>query len=113
MLPEEIKQRNNGQTEEILTASRVPVSGIGGDQQAAPLGKCIKPGMVKNTYITGWFYADITGTNWCLEQKQLLLFCQLLYGKLMDAKCNLCVGRWRFYWRGARQWPLWDGLGNN
>ncbi len=45
-----------GLTENILTATSVPVSGIAGDQQSALFGQmCTKPGMVKNTYGTGCF----------------------------------------------------------
>ena len=60
MLPE-VKSSSEvyGETEEILTATRIPVCGIAGDQQAALFGQmCIKPGMVKNTYGTGCFMLD-------------------------------------------------------
>jgi len=46
-----------GQTDpEAFFRARVPVSGIGGDQQAALFGQaCFSPGMTKNTYGTGSF----------------------------------------------------------
>ncbi len=74
MLPE-VKSSSEiyGETEEILTASRVPVSGIAGDQQAALFGQmCIKPGMVKNTYGTGCFMLMNTGNKPVLSKSNLL-----------------------------------------
>jgi len=51
-----------GHTTSTLFASRVPVSGIAGDQQAALFGQmCIEEGMVKNTYGTGCFILMNTG----------------------------------------------------
>ncbi len=51
----------------------IPISGIGGDQQAALFGQaCHKPGMVKNTYGTGCFMLMNTGTE-PVESKQKLL----------------------------------------
>jgi len=53
-----------GHTENILTATAVPVSGIAGDQQSALFGQmCTQPGMVKNTYGTGCFMLMNTGTK--------------------------------------------------
>ena len=74
MLPE-VKSSSEvyGETEEILTACRVPVSGIAGDQQAALFGQmCIKPGMVKNTYGTGCFMLMNTGNKPVLSKSNLL-----------------------------------------
>lgn len=45
-----------GHTKTTLFASKVPIAGIAGDQQAALFGQmCIESGMVKNTYGTGCF----------------------------------------------------------
>jgi glycerol kinase len=45
-----------GYTQNILTAQKIPIAGIAGDQQAALFGQmCVHPGMVKNTYGTGCF----------------------------------------------------------
>jgi glycerol kinase len=45
-----------GHTKTTIFASKIPISGIAGDQQAALFGQmCTKPGMVKNTYGTGCF----------------------------------------------------------
>ena len=42
--------------------TRIPISGIAGDQQAALYGQlCVKPGMAKNTYGTGCFLLMNTG----------------------------------------------------
>ncbi|HRO71974.1 MAG TPA: glycerol kinase GlpK, partial [Chitinophagaceae bacterium] len=62
-----------GYTENILTATPVPVSGIAGDQQSALFGQmCTQPGMVKNTYGTGCFMLMNTGTK-PVESKNNLL----------------------------------------
>ncbi len=51
-----------GHTETTIFASKVPIAGIAGDQQAALFGQmCIEPGMVKNTYGTGCFILMNTG----------------------------------------------------
>ncbi|MCH8495596.1 MAG: glycerol kinase GlpK [Balneolales bacterium] len=57
MLPE-VKQSSEiyGNTKTTIFASKIPIAGIAGDQQAALFGQmCTKPGMVKNTYGTGCF----------------------------------------------------------
>ena len=62
-----------GETEEILTAKRIPVCGIAGDQQSALFGQmCIHPGMVKNTYGTGCFMLMNTGDKPVLSKNNLL-----------------------------------------
>ena len=62
-----------GETEEIFTATRIPVCGIAGDQQSALFGQmCINPGMVKNTYGTGCFMLMNTGDKPVLSKNNLL-----------------------------------------
>ena len=62
-----------GHTENILTATQVPVSGIAGDQQSALFGQmCTQPGMVKNTYGTGCFMLMNTGTKPVTSKNNLL-----------------------------------------
>ena len=62
-----------GYTEQILTAARLPVCGIAGDQQAALFGQmCVNPGMVKNTYGTGCFMLMNTGNQPVLSGNNLL-----------------------------------------
>ncbi|MGA7983151.1 MAG: glycerol kinase GlpK [Chromatiaceae bacterium] len=51
----------------------IPVSGIGGDQQAALFGQCCyTPGMAKNTYGTGSFVLMNTGTEPVFSKERLL-----------------------------------------
>ncbi|MBX3252776.1 MAG: glycerol kinase GlpK [Chitinophagaceae bacterium] len=53
-----------GETENILTAHKIPIAGIAGDQQSALFGQmCTQQGMVKNTYGTGCFMLMNTGEN--------------------------------------------------
>jgi glycerol kinase len=62
-----------GMTQNLLTASSVPVSGIAGDQQSALFGQmCTQPGMVKNTYGTGCFMLMNTGTKPVASKNNLL-----------------------------------------
>jgi glycerol kinase len=62
-----------GMTQNLLTASSVPVSGIAGDQQSALFGQmCTQPGMVKNTYGTGCFMLMNTGTKPVTSKNNLL-----------------------------------------
>lgn len=51
----------------------IPIAGIAGDQHAALFGqRCVKPGMVKNTYGTGCFMLMHTGGERIASQNQLL-----------------------------------------
>ena len=51
----------------------IPISGIGGDQQAALFGQCCyAPGMAKNTYGTGSFVLMHTGTEPVFSEHRLL-----------------------------------------
>jgi len=53
-----------GETGTTLFASKVPIAGIAGDQQAALFGQaCFEPGMIKNTYGTGCFIVANTGSK--------------------------------------------------
>lgn len=62
-----------GYTENILSATPVPVSGIAGDQQSALFGQmCTQPGMVKNTYGTGCFMLMNTGNKPVASKNNLL-----------------------------------------
>ncbi len=63
MLPE-VKQSSEvyGETATTLFATKIPIAGIAGDQQAALFGQmCVEPGMAKNTYGTGCFLLMNTG----------------------------------------------------
>ncbi len=62
-----------GHTQNVLTATNIPIAGIAGDQQAALFGQmCIHPGMVKNTYGTGCFMLMNTGSKAVISQNKLL-----------------------------------------
>ena len=62
-----------GHTMTTIFASKVPVSGIAGDQQAALFGQmCIEPGMVKNTYGTGCFILMNTGEKTVVSKNNLI-----------------------------------------
>lgn len=62
-----------GETQNILTAHRVPIAGIAGDQQSALFGQmCTQPGMVKNTYGTGCFMLMNTGEKAVPSKNNLL-----------------------------------------
>lgn len=62
-----------GYTDQIITATNIPICGIAGDQQAALFGQmCIQPGMVKNTYGTGCFMLMNTGNQPILSKHNLL-----------------------------------------
>ncbi|HRQ52340.1 MAG TPA: glycerol kinase GlpK, partial [Agriterribacter sp.] len=62
-----------GETQNILTAHKIPIAGIAGDQQSALFGQmCAQPGMVKNTYGTGCFMLMNTGEKAVPSQNNLL-----------------------------------------
>lgn len=62
-----------GNTQNILSAKNIPITGIAGDQQAALFGQmCTQPGMVKNTYGTGCFMLMNTGEQLVSSTHNLL-----------------------------------------
>lgn len=62
-----------GYTKTTLFASKIPIAGIAGDQQAALFGQmCTKPGMVKNTYGTGCFMLMNIGDKPLVSKNKLL-----------------------------------------
>ncbi|MCC8062315.1 MAG: glycerol kinase GlpK [Rikenellaceae bacterium] len=74
MLPE---VRNSSEvycdTASTLFSTKIPISGIAGDQQAALLGQlCTEPGMVKTTYGTGCFMMTNTGDKAVVSKNNLL-----------------------------------------
>ncbi len=74
MLPE-VKQSSEvyGHTKGTIFASKIPIAGIAGDQQAALFGQmCTKPGMVKNTYGTGCFMLMNIGEKPLISKNNLL-----------------------------------------
>ncbi|WP_291401147.1 glycerol kinase GlpK [Daejeonella sp.] len=74
MLPE-VKSSSEvfGHTAGNILATKIPIAGIAGDQQAALFGQmCIKVGMVKNTYGTGCFMLMNIGSKPALSANNLL-----------------------------------------
>lgn len=74
MLPE-VKQSSEiyGHTSDGFFASRIPIAGIAGDQQAALFGQmCTQQGMVKNTYGTGCFMLMNIGDKPIVSKNNLL-----------------------------------------
>jgi len=62
-----------GHTKTTIFASKVPISGIAGDQQAALFGQqCTQKGMVKNTYGTGCFMLMNIGEKPIISKNGLL-----------------------------------------
>lgn len=62
-----------GHTKTTIFASKVPIAGIAGDQQAALFGQmCTHPGTVKNTYGTGCFMLMNIGDKPILSKNNLL-----------------------------------------
>ncbi|NLF43993.1 MAG: glycerol kinase GlpK, partial [Bacteroidales bacterium] len=60
-------------TNTTFFATKVPIAGIAGDQQAALFGQmCLEEGMVKNTYGTGCFILKNTGTQPFISKNNLL-----------------------------------------
>ena len=60
-------------TDTTFFASKVPIAGIAGDQQAAMFGQmCVDKGMVKNTYGTGCFILMNTGDRPFISRNNLV-----------------------------------------
>jgi len=62
-----------GETAGEILATKIPIAGIAGDQQAALFGQmCTKTGMVKNTYGTGCFMLMNIGNKPTLSDNNLI-----------------------------------------
>lgn len=62
-----------GQVNGVSGLENIPIAGIAGDQQAALFGQqCCQPGMTKNTYGTGCFMLQNTGTRAVPSSNQLV-----------------------------------------
>jgi glycerol kinase len=96
-----------GVTAARFLASRVPIAGIAGDQQAALFGQlCDRPGMVKNTYGTGCFMLMQTGERPVISGQNLLTTVACRLGERTEYALEGSV----FVAGAAVQW-LRDGLG--
>jgi glycerol kinase len=108
MLPE-VKQSSEvyGETETTIFASKIPIAGIAGDQQAALFGQmCMDKGMVKNTYGTGCFMLMNIGGQFIESKNNLLTtIAWKINGKIQYAfEGSIFIGG------AVVQW-LRDGLG--
>ncbi|MCU7550155.1 glycerol kinase GlpK [Chitinophagaceae bacterium LB-8] len=96
-----------GETAGRLLASKIPIAGIAGDQQAALFGQmCIDVGMVKNTYGTGCFMLMNIGERPILSKNNLVTTIAWKIGE----KVNYALEGSIFIAGAVVQW-LRDGLG--
>lgn len=108
MLPE-VKSSSEvyAKTATTLFASKIPIAGIAGDQQAALFGQmCTKKGMIKNTYGTGCFIMMNTGKKAVQSKHKLLTTIAWKIGN----EVNYALEGGVFVAGAAVQW-LRDGLG--
>ena len=85
----------------------IPIAGIAGDQQAALFGqRCTSPGLTKNTYGTGCFMLQSTGTRAVGSTKRLVTTVAWKIGNATDYALEGSV----FVGGAVVQW-LRDGLG--
>ena len=62
-----------GEVTTTLGLGSIPIGGIAGDQQAALFGQmCVAPGLTKNTYGTGCFLLQNTGTSPVASENRLV-----------------------------------------
>ncbi|GAB6008225.1 glycerol kinase GlpK [Dysgonomonas reticulitermitis] len=95
-----------GHTKTTIFASKVPIAGIAGDQQAALFGQmCVEPGMVKNTYGTGCFILMNTGEQPVFSKNNLIT----TIGWRLDGKTTYALEGSIFVGGAIVQW-LRDGL---
>jgi glycerol kinase len=95
-----------GEVRTTLGLNGVPVGGIAGDQQAALFGQmCIKPGLTKNTYGTGCFLLQNTGTRPIPSRNRLVTTVAWRLGQAVEYAQEGSV----FIAGAAVQW-LRDGL---
>lgn len=107
VLPE-VKQSSEiyGETSTTLFSTKIPISGIAGDQQAALFGQmCTEVGMVKNTYGTGCFLLMNTGDKAVYSKNNLLT----TIGWKINGETTYALEGFVFVGGAAIQW-LRDGL---
>jgi len=92
---------------EIEGIDKIPIAGIAGDQQAALFGQqCHRPGMTKNTYGTGCFMLQNTGTRAVPSKNKLVTTIAWKIGDKTEYALEGSV----FIGGAVVQW-LRDGLG--
>jgi glycerol kinase len=90
-----------------LFGGAIPIAGIAGDQQAALFGqRCVRPGMVKNTYGTGCFLLMHTGEERVTSKNRLVTTIAWRLGDRIEYALEGSI----FIAGAAVQW-LRDGLG--
>jgi glycerol kinase len=96
-----------GETDASILASKIPIAGIAGDQQAALFGQmCTEKGMVKNTYGTGCFMLMNIGDKPILSKNNLVT----TVAWQIDGKVQYALEGSIFIGGAVVQW-LRDGLG--
>jgi glycerol kinase len=94
-------------TNTTFFASKVPIAGIAGDQQAAMFGQmCVDQGMVKNTYGTGCFILLNTGNKPFISKNNLVTTIAWKIGNNINYALEGSI----FIGGAVVQW-LRDGLG--
>jgi glycerol kinase len=94
-------------TNTTFFASKVPIAGIAGDQQAAMFGQmCVEQGMVKNTYGTGCFILLNTGNKPFISKNNLVTTIAWKIGNNINYALEGSI----FIGGAVVQW-LRDGLG--
>jgi len=108
MLPQVIRSSAMvAQSMPELFGAPIAIAGVAGDQQAALFGqRCVKPGLVKNTYGTGCFMLMHAGERIIQSQNQLLTTCATQHGAAREYALEGSV----FIGGAVVQW-LRDGLG--
>jgi glycerol kinase len=96
-----------GEISSVPGLNGIPIAGIAGDQQAALFGqRCFTPGITKNTYGTGCFMLQSTGTRAVASNNRLLT---TVAWKIVDIT-NYALEGSVFVGGAVVQW-LRDGLG--
>ena len=110
VLPEvRASSRHFGEISTLPALNGLPICGIAGDQQAALFGQaCFRPGMAKNTYGTGCFLLQHTGTEPVVSKNQLLTTVAWRIGA--DGPLEYALEGSVFIGGAVVQW-LRDGLG--
>jgi len=96
-----------GRVSADLGLADLPIAGIAGDQQAALFGQmCVSPGLTKNTYGTGCFLLQNTGTSPMASNNQLVT----TVGWTVNGRTEYALEGSVFIGGAVVQW-LRDGLG--
>jgi glycerol kinase len=108
MLPEvRASSEVYGHVSTSLGVEHTPIAGIAGDQQAALFGQmCVSPGLTKNTYGTGCFLLQNTGTRPVASTNRLLT----TVGWTLGGRTEYALEGSVFIGGAVVQW-LRDGLG--